>query len=155
MAQPKPFITDQDDSNESLLIHDIARLFKKNFDRRVRSLGLTRSQWLAVATLRRHPGISQSQLADKLDVEPITAARTIDRLQKSGWIERRPDEKDRRINRIYLTSRVKDVVARMRTLALQTRNDALSGVEQKDHEMILRILKQIKTNLCDKTKMGK
>ena len=62
-----------------------------------------------MGTLRRHPGISQAQLADKLDVEPITIARTIDRLEKSGWIERRADAKDRRVNRLYLTARVKDV----------------------------------------------
>lgn len=146
------FITDSDDINESLMIHDIARLSKKDFDRRVRDLGLTRSQWLAVGTLRRHPGISQAELAEKLDVEPITATRTIDRLEKSGWIERRADAKDRRIKRLFLTSRVQDVVAHMRALALDMRRDALAGVTEQEHALLVTILKRMKHNLCTKNK---
>ena len=147
-----PFIVDNDDLNESLLIHDIARLFKKNFDRRVKGLGLTRSQWLTVATLRRSPGISQSELAEKLDVEPITVARIVDRLEKSGWIERRADPADRRINRLYLTMRVQDVVVRMRALAIDCRQEAALGLSAEEHQQLLGILKKIKHNLCNKPK---
>jgi len=146
------FIIDDDNVNESLLIHDIARLFKKSFDRKARGLGLTRSQWLTVGTLRRHAGISQSELAEKLDVEPITVARTIDRLEKSGWIERRPDAADRRVNRLYLTPRVQDVVVRMRELAMETRHEALAGLEAQEHKALVAILKKVKNNLCEKNK---
>jgi len=144
------FITDGDDDNEALLMHDIARLFKKNFDRRVHSLGLTRSQWLTVGTLRRYPGLSQSELAEKLDVEPITVARTLDRLEKSAWIERRPDASDRRINRLYLTARVKDIVGHIRALALEVRRDILTGINEQEHKELVRILKKVKSNLCEK-----
>jgi len=146
------YINDQDDDNESLFIHDIARLFKKSFDRRVRDLGLTRAQWLAVGTLRRHPGICQSELADKLDIEPITVGRTIDRLEKSGWIERRADAADRRVNRLYLTKRVQDVVGRMRAQALEMRHEILNGISKQEHKDIVRILKKMKQNLCAKSK---
>lgn len=148
------FITDLDDDNESLLIHDIARLSKKNFDRRVRDMGLTRSQWLAVGMLRRNPGIKQAELAEKLDVEPITVARTVDRLEKAGWIERRPDASDRRVNRLYLTDKVKDVVGRMRALALEARREATAGLTKQEHEQLVQILTKLKKNLCSKYKSG-
>lgn len=142
-----PIILDKDDENESLLIHDIARLLKKNFDRRVRDIGLTRAQWLAVGVVRRHPGISQAELADYLDVEPITVARTIDRLEKSGWIERRPDPQDRRVKRLSLTPRVQGVVEQMRAVSMGLRGEASRGLSSKDHQLLLRLLKQMKDNL--------
>ena len=152
MTQTPTYILDIDDQNESLLIHDIARLSKMNFDRKVKDLGLTRSQWLSVSTLRRNPGISQAELAAKLDVEPISVARTIDRLEKSGWIERRADSKDRRINRLYLTQRVQNIVGKMRELAMECRAEATHGLSAKDHASLLALLKVIKSNLCDKSK---
>jgi DNA-binding MarR family transcriptional regulator len=147
------FITENDEANESLLIHDIARLSKNDFDRRVRELGLTRSQWLAIGTLRRNPGISQSGLAEILDVEPITVARTIDRLEKSGWIERRPDTSDRRVNRLYLTDRVQGVVAQMRALALKMRQEIAAGLSREEHQALVSILRKMKNNLNDKTQV--
>jgi MarR family transcriptional regulator, transcriptional regulator for hemolysin len=143
------FITDKDDSNESLLIHDIARLLKKNFDRRVKDFGLTRAQWLTVGVIRRNPGISQADLADRLDIQPITAARTIDRLEKAGWIERRLDAGDRRIKRLYLTGRVQEVVGQMRAVGLELRTQAVDGLSGKDHEMLVRLLRKMKDNLCN------
>ena len=153
MPRPFPdFIVDLDEKNESLLIHDIARLHKKNFDRRARSMGLPRAQWLAVGALRRHPGINQAQLADMLDVEPITVTRILDRLEKAGWIERRMDASDRRANRLYLTDRMNDTMARIRALALDTRREIFSGIDEQDHEALLRILKHVKRNLCEALK---
>ena len=146
------YIKDIDEDNESLLIHDIARMFKRNFDRRVKYLGLTRAQWLTVGTLRRHPGISQAELAEKLDVEPISVARTVDRLEKSNWIERKPDAKDRRVNRLYLTDRVKEVVTNIRGLAVECRAEASLGITEQEHEQLLYLLKKMKSNLCDKNK---
>jgi MarR family transcriptional regulator, transcriptional regulator for hemolysin len=141
------FITNDDDTNESLLIHDIARLQKMNFDRRARTLGLTRSQWRAVATLRRHPGIKQSELANWLDVEPITVARAVDRLEKSGWIERRSDAADRRVKRLYLTGRVQKVVGQIRMLAIDMRRELLSGITRQEHQKLLQLLKKMRNNL--------
>jgi len=154
MTRQPDFIADEVDDNESMLIHDIARLSKKNFDRRVRSFGLTRSQWMAVGTLRRYPGISQVDLAEKLDIEPITAARTIDRLERSGWITRKADAHDRRVNRLFLTERAKEVAVRMRALALQMRGEAMSGLNVGEHDELLRLLKIVKHNLCEINKAG-
>ena len=93
------------------LITDVARLLRTVFDRRVRKLGLTRAQWMAVTRLHRRPGLSQSEVADLLEIEKATACRLLDRLETKKWIERQPDEKDRRIKRIYLTNRANQVHA--------------------------------------------
>jgi len=142
------YITSQDEVTESWLIHDIARLMKKRFDRRARTLGLTRAQWMALATLRRHPGINQVELADKLDVEPMTVARLIDRLEEAGWVERRADTKDRRAKLLFLTARTEEITTQIRALALQTRREALQGVSQEEHRALLNALQKIKGNLC-------
>ena len=145
------FIIDKDDCNESLMISDIARLSKIAFDRKVRTLNLTRSQWQVIAIVRRQPGINQVQLAERLDVKPITVARTLDRLEKAGWLERKACKSDRRVNQLYLTQRVQDVVTQMRELALETRQNMLNNISRQEHEMLLSILTKIKQNLCQKS----
>lgn len=84
------------------LIHDVARLLRLDADKRARAHGMTRAQWAILFWLERQPGISQKELAEILDVEPITVARLVDRLQAHGAVERRPDPKDRRIWRLHL-----------------------------------------------------
>jgi DNA-binding MarR family transcriptional regulator len=153
-ASTTDFITTDDDSNESLMIHDIARLSKIAFDRKVRTLNLTRSQWQVLSIVRRHPGINQVQLAERLEVKPITVARTLDRLEKAGWLERKACKSDRRVNQLYLTQRVQNVVTQMRSLGLETRQCMLDGVTQEEHAVLLSVLLKIKQNLCQKSKVN-
>jgi MarR family transcriptional regulator for hemolysin len=84
------------------LLHDVARLLRVDADRRARLHGMTRAQWGILIWLKRQPGISQKELSEILEVEPITVARLIDRLQARGMVERRPDPRDRRIWRLHL-----------------------------------------------------
>src|SRR6478752_9066573 len=86
------------------LISDVARLMRTVFDRRVRKIGLTRAQWLVLTRLYRRPGASQTELADMLEIDRASAGRMIDRMQKNGWVERRADNGDRRVNRLHLTA---------------------------------------------------
>ena len=67
---------------------DVARLLRTVFERRVRSLGLTRAQWVVIARIYRHPGLSQTEVADLLEIEKATAGRLIDRMELKGWLER-------------------------------------------------------------------
>lgn len=85
------------------LLHDVARMLRVDADKRARRNGMTRAQWAILIWLERQPGISQKELAELLEVEPITVARLIDRLEGRGMVERRPDPKDRRIWRLHLT----------------------------------------------------
>ena len=86
------------------LLHDVARLLRLDADKRARAHCMTRAQWAILVWLERQPGISQKELAEILDVEPITVARLIDRLEAREMVERRPDPKDRRIWRLHLRS---------------------------------------------------
>jgi MarR family transcriptional regulator, transcriptional regulator for hemolysin len=84
------------------LLHDVARLLRHEADRRAGAHGMTRAQWVILFWLQRQPGLSQKELAEILEVEPITVARLIDRLQGRGMVERRPDARDRRVWRLHL-----------------------------------------------------
>ena len=96
-----------------VVIADVARLLRTAFDRRVRKLGITRAQWLVLTRLHRHPGASQSELADMLEVERASAGRMIDRLEANGWVERRSQNGDRRVKRVYLTPEAERVHRRI------------------------------------------
>src|SRR5712672_4409207 len=91
-------------STLDFLLHDVARLLRKRFEQNARGSGLTRSQWQVLTYLARNEGISQSGLADLLEIEPITLGRIVDKLQTRGLIERRPDPSDRRAWLLHLTS---------------------------------------------------
>jgi MarR family transcriptional regulator, transcriptional regulator for hemolysin len=84
------------------LLYDVARLMRTRADQRARLMGMTRAQWVILAWLELEPGLSQNELASLVEVEPITVARLIDRLEARGYVERRADPKDRRIKRLHL-----------------------------------------------------
>jgi MarR family transcriptional regulator for hemolysin len=133
--------------NFGFLLHDVARLLRVAFDRRARALDLTRSQWWVLNFLYFNEGITQSELADLLDVEKATLGRLLDRLEVKGWVERRCDPADRRAKRLHLTGEVQDVMRALRDLAADVRADALEGLDEAERERFLATLLHIKGNL--------
>lgn len=129
------------------LLHDTARLLRRDFNRRAQALGLTQTQWQTLAVLSHNEGINQATLADLLEVQPITMARLIDRLESSGWLERRAHPTDRRSLTLYLTDKAEPILAQMWELAQQTRAIALQGVSEAEHAQIMKTLEQVKKNL--------
>ena len=85
-----------------ILLNDVGRMIRTEADRRARAHGMTRAQWVMLLRLERQPGLSQKELAELLEVEPITVARLVDRLAARDLVERRPDPQDRRIWRLHL-----------------------------------------------------
>jgi len=136
------------DPSYGFLFNDVARLLRQRFDQRAQGLGLTRTQWRALAHIGRQEGIHQAALADILEVEPISLARLIDRLEAGGFVERRHDPADRRTWRLYLTPKVHPVSERMRALALETLADAFSGIERAEIAALMAALARIKGNLA-------
>src|SRR5881398_108061 len=118
-------MTRDDERHIGFLISDVARLMRTAFDRRVRKLGLTRSQWLVINRLHRRPGATQSELAEMLEVEKPTAGRMVDRMEKKGWVVRRPDAADRRVNRLHLTAEADMIQVQLTRIADRTVDDAL------------------------------
>src|SRR3569832_207181 len=91
----------------AFLLSDVARMMRTYADQEARQFGMTRAQWAVLFRLERSEGLKQSELADLLDVQPITLTRLIDRLCDNGLIERRADAEDRRAKRLYLTKAAK------------------------------------------------
>jgi len=141
MLEPSP------ERNFGFLVHDVARLLRTAYDRRTKALGLTRSQWWVLNHLYFNEGISQSELADLLDIEKATLGRLLDRLEAKGWLERRAVRGDRRIKRVYLTGEVQDLMRSLREIAADVRADALDGLDEAEREQLLGALILVKTNL--------
>jgi MarR family transcriptional regulator, transcriptional regulator for hemolysin len=130
-----------------VVIADVARLLRTAFDRRVRKLGITRAQWLVLTRLHRHPGASQSELADMMEVERASAGRMIDRLEANGWVERRAQNGDRRVKRVYLTAEAERVHRRIWRVAEETVDDALADLSAREAAQLRALLTRVKRNL--------
>jgi len=133
--------------NFGFIVHDVARLLRTTFDRRVKSLGLTRSQWWVMNHLFRNDGATQSELAEILDVEKATLGRLLDRLEQKGWIRRKADAGDRRAKRVFLTEEVEPALKAMRAAAAELRRDALAGLSTEDQRRFVDALLAVKANL--------
>lgn len=132
------------------LLYDAARLLRRDFERRAKQLGLTRAQWSVLAHLARNEGTNQAAAADVLEIEPITLVRLLDRLEAAGWVERRPDPKDRRARLLYLTDKAHPILDQMFALSLETREQALIGIGEPEREAILAMLLKIRQNLSSR-----
>ncbi len=130
-----------------VLLNDLARVIRTEADRRARLHGMTRAQWMILARLNQSPGLSQRELAEYLEVEPITVARLVDRLEAAGQVERRPDPVDRRIWRLHLTD-----LGRPALDALGVQRDQLlaivtEGVDARSLAEVSATLAQMKSNM--------
>jgi MarR family transcriptional regulator, transcriptional regulator for hemolysin len=128
-------------------INDVARLLRTYADQRARDLGMTRAQWAVLARVERSQGLKQCELADTLDLQPITLTRLIDRLCDGGLIERRSDPDDRRAKRLYLTPAAQPVLEGLTRLGQDIMATVLAGIEPAAVEQLLAHLLTLKTNL--------
>ena len=135
------------ENNIGFLIHDVARLMRNLFDKRMSGLGLTRSQWWILNYLYFNEGINQSDFANLLDIEKGPLSRILERMEIKGWIERRNDKIDKRIKKIYLSKKIKPLIIQMRDKALLTRKEALSDLENTEIQKLRNYLKRIKSKL--------
>jgi len=133
--------------NFGFLLNDVARLMRTAYDRRIRKLGLTRAQWWVLTHLYRSNGVSQTELAEMLEIEKPTLGRLLDRLEAKGWVRREHDASDRRVWRVHLTDEVEPALRTMRTIAAELRRDALTGISNAERERFVDTLLSIKENL--------
>lgn len=128
-------------------ISDIGRLMRKHFDAAAKDIGVTGPQWRVLFNVHRTPGINQGQLAERLEVEPITTCRMVDRLEQAGLVERRRDPADRRAWQIYLTDAAVPLVARLRDIAEIKLMEAVAGFSDSDTAQLTELLKKVRANL--------
>ena len=129
------------------LLHDVARLLRVDADRRARLHGMTRAQWAILIWLERQPGISQKELSEILEVEPITVARLIDRLEARGMVERRPDPRDRRIWRLHLLGPARDVLHEIDEQRADMARIVTAGIDDNSIEIMTEALMRMKATL--------
>jgi MarR family transcriptional regulator for hemolysin len=128
-------------------INDVARLLKTYADQAARRYGATRAQWAVLSRLNRCEGLKQSELAELLDLQPISLTRLLDRLAGNGLIERRPDPNDRRVNRLYLTPAARPLLDHLTALGEDVMGQVLNGLDDKATGRLLKDLGVIRDNL--------
>jgi DNA-binding MarR family transcriptional regulator len=139
-------------SSLGFLIGDVTRLYRREFDRRVAHLGLTRVQWRALRRIERVEGMTQIKLAEDLELAPIAVGRVIDRLEKAGFIERRPDPTDRRCWRLHLAPGSAMVMAGVDRIATDLREEVFADIALPDLETTERVLATLKARFGGQTR---
>lgn len=132
------------------LLNDTARLYRRTLDGMLRDLGMTSLQWRTVARLKREPGMRQSELADLLEVEPITLSRMIDRLADSGMVCRKPDPNDRRAWNLYLTDKTDGLIRQLEVEAKRVEDLAFAGLSEDERQMLAGLVERVRANLSRK-----
>jgi DNA-binding MarR family transcriptional regulator len=139
------------DENIGTLLSQVARLMRRAFDERARTIGVTRPQWQVLVLLGHHEGINQGGLAEILEVEPITLGRMIDRLQDVELVERKPDPSDRRAWRLYLTDKAHVLLDNLKPLADEMFESMLEGISSGTRQELTAGLLRMRANLSRKT----
>lgn len=127
-------------------IGETAHALRKAFDRRACGHGVTRAQWKVLFRLSRNPGMRQIELADMLDIEPITLSRIVDRLEESGLVERLSDPTDRRAWRLHVTAKAQPLIEKLRAIADEMLAEAFAGIDPKDIEITRQVLGRMREN---------
>lgn len=136
-----------DNQHIAFAIADVSRLYRRRFDERTRSFGITGPQMRALVAIMRFPGINQGVLADRLDVEPITICRMVDRLEQAGLVERRRDPQDRRAWQLFLTAAAEPIAERLQAVGQSVLNESLAGVDPAARAAMMATLGLIRDNL--------
>ncbi|HEX3346736.1 MAG TPA: MarR family transcriptional regulator [Acetobacteraceae bacterium] len=137
------------------LLHDLARQLRTDADRRAAAHGMTRAQWVALFWLRRRPGLSQKELAELLEIEPISAGRLVDRLEARGMLERRQDPADRRIWRLHLLPDAQPVLDELNGEREAMHAMTVAGIDPNSLRVVRETLAQMKANVvagCSRTR---
>ena len=128
-------------------IGETSRMMRRFYDRRASALGVTTAQWRVIAHVGHAPGLKQVELAERLDVEPITACRIVDRLEEAGLVERQRDPDDRRAWRLVLTDKGLPIYGRLASLAEDMSKEAFAGFSIHEFEELRAKLARVRENV--------
>ena len=127
-------------------ISETAHALRKAFDRRAVGMGVTRAQWKVLFRLERQPGLRQIELADMLDIEPITLSRIIDRLEEAGLVDRVADPADRRAWRLHVTAKAQPLIEKLRSVADEMISEAFAGIDPEHVAITRAVLGRVREN---------
>src|ERR1700751_4087568 len=135
------------DMNFLFTLGEVQRMMRAYADRQAARYGITRAQWAVLAKVESFEGLKQTELAEQMEVQPITLTRLIDKLCDNGWIERRSDENDRRVNRLYLKKAARPLLGKLAGLRSELTATALEGISPAEAHLLLTQLESIKENV--------
>jgi MarR family transcriptional regulator, transcriptional regulator for hemolysin len=135
------------DMNFLFALGEVQRLMRAYADKEAARYGITRAQWAVLAKVERIEGMKQTELAEQLEMQPITLTRLIDKLCDNGWIERRGDETDRRVNRLYLKKAARPLLGKLAGLKSEITATALEGISPAEAERLVSQLESVKENV--------
>jgi DNA-binding MarR family transcriptional regulator len=136
-------------------IGETAHALRKAFDRLAVGLGVTRAQWKVLFKLTRRPGLRQVELADMLDLEPITLCRIVDRLEEAGLVERTRDPADRRAWRLQVTAQAQPLMEKLTAVGTVLVEQAFAGIDPQEIEIARNVLARVRENAGRTTAMGR
>jgi DNA-binding MarR family transcriptional regulator len=143
---PKDFTTSV---RLGFLIHDVSRLRRIVIDRALKPVGITRSQWWVLSFLGRRDGMTQTALAADLDLTKVAVGGLLDRMEGSGFVERRADQRDGRIKRVYLTSAGTRFLGTIRTNIQEVEQEIIADIDDGALQATVDTMLQIKKTLRD------
>ena len=137
------------------LLADNSRLARWAFDQQVREIGVTGPQARLLLTLNRRAGENQGYYAERLEVEPITLCRMVDRLEEASMVERRPDPADRRAWQLHLTDKSRKIVEKLQQRVDSLVEDMLDGLTSAERSEFARLLKLVGANLSERRELAR
>lgn len=129
------------------LVHDVAHLMRTKFDQKAREWGMTRAQCIILIKLHYKPGMTQNEMAALCEIEPITVARLVDRLEASGLVKRCPDPSDRRVNRLLLLPAAEPVLEKIKEVRAQSQRELIGDMDPTFRQAAVEALKHMKNKL--------
>lgn len=133
--------------NLGFLLKDVSRLWVRNFEQHSDELGMTLTHAKVLVFLSRNEGTTQVRLAELADTDPMTLVRVLDRMERDGWLERRPDPNDRRVYRLFLKPAADPVLAEIMRIGDKARGEALAGLSAEERNLLVTLLERVQTNL--------
>ena len=142
------------DNDFLFALFEVQRLLRLYADKQASRYGLTRAQWAVLAKLERTEGLKQTEVAELMEMQPITLTRLIDKLCQADLIERRSDETDRRVNRLYLTKTARPMMAKLAALRSEITRAALADISVPDAHRFVEQLETVKDNVRQALQSG-
>ncbi|MDE1862813.1 MAG: MarR family transcriptional regulator [Thaumarchaeota archaeon] len=138
------------ENSVGFLVNNTAKSFQKILDMELRKkVGVTIGQWRVVVALVRENGLTQTEIAEKVGIEGATLVPLIDKMEHEGLLKRKPDLRDRRVNRIYLTSKADSLWKSMMACALNIRRISTKGISENELQDTMQTLRKISGNLAE------
>jgi MarR family transcriptional regulator for hemolysin len=125
------------------------RLWRKLLDERLRAAGQTQPRWRVLAWARMRPGITQTELAQRMGIAGPTLVRILDSLNAQSLIERRENAGDRRVKEVHLTAQAEPLVRKISQEVRIIRHALLDGVRDEDLRVCLDVLEHIRARAAE------